>query len=140
MTESLPFVHRVTAELRDIDGFGHVNNAVYLSWFEEARTRYVVERLGVTAMEQISFVLGATTVRFLSPVHMLEEVEIACGPVRVGTRSWDFGYRGTVRADGRPVVEGHSTQVMYDYARRATVPIPEAWRRVFEADLSRASR
>lgn len=132
---ALPFVHTVTAELRDIDGFGHVNNAVYLSWFEEARTRYVVERLGITRAEEISFVLGSTSVRFVSPVRMLEVVEIACGPVRIGTKSWDFAYLGRVRGDGRTAIEGRSTQVMFDYARGATIPIPDAWRRVFEGDL-----
>jgi acyl-CoA thioester hydrolase len=132
---TLPFVHVVTAELRDIDGFGHVNNAVYLTWFEEARTRYVVERLGVVRAEEISFVLGSTSVRFLSPVRMLEAVEIACGPVRVGTKSWEFAYVGRARGDGRTVVDGRSTQVMFDYARGRTIPIPDAWRRVFETDL-----
>lgn len=132
----LPFRHIVTAELRDIDGFGHVNNAVYLSWFEEARTRYVVERLGVTAMDQISFVLGSTSIRYISPVHMLERVEIACGPVRIGAKSFDFAYVGRVIEDGRIAVEGTSTQVMYDYGRRASVMIPSSWRRTFETDLA----
>ena len=135
----MTFRHVVTAELRDIDGFGHVNNAVYLSWFEEARTRYVVERLGITDMGQISFVLGSTSIRYVSPVHMLERVEIACGPVRIGTKSWDFLYVGRVIGDGRVAVRGESTQVMYDYERKTSVVLPASWRRVFETDLVDAS-
>lgn len=136
----LPFRYVATAELRDIDGFGHVNNAVYLSWFEEARTRYVVERLGVASLGEISFVLGATTIRYFSPVRMLERVELVCGPVRIGTKSWDFAYEGSVVDDGRLVVRGESTQVMYDYSRGVSIPIPESWRRAFESDLAAPPR
>jgi len=33
--EGFPFVHRETVRFSDLDGMGHVNNAVYLNWAEE---------------------------------------------------------------------------------------------------------
>jgi predicted metal-dependent hydrolase len=36
----LMFAHRITVEPRDIDHMGHVNNAVYLRWVQDAVTRY----------------------------------------------------------------------------------------------------
>ena len=41
----------IDATLRDTDGLGHVNNAVYLSWIETARTKYVFERRRLTRIE-----------------------------------------------------------------------------------------
>lgn len=130
-----PFTLDIQATLRDTDALGHVNNAVYVNWFEEVRTAYVCARRGFSKMEQVDFVLGSTLVKFRSPVFMLETIEMRCAPVRLGRSSWDLAYQGIARSDGRLVVEGTSTQVQYDYASRASVPIPAAWRAMLEADL-----
>lgn len=125
----------VQATLRDTDALGHVNNAVYIHWFEEVRTAYVCARRGVATMDQVDFILASTTAHFKSPVFMLETIEMTCAPTRLGRSSWDLAYEGRAKTDGRLVVEGTSTQVQYDYATRVSVPIPAAWRAVLEADL-----
>ena len=125
----------VDATLRDTDGLGHVNHVVYITWFEEARTRYVAERLGFTDIHQVNFVLASATVHFRSPVYFPEVVEVSLAPTRVGTKSWDLAYEGRVRGGGRLVVEGTTTQVQFDFKAKSSVPIPDDWRRVLEADL-----
>ncbi|HZN53852.1 MAG TPA: thioesterase family protein [Candidatus Polarisedimenticolaceae bacterium] len=125
----------IQATLRDTDALGHVNNAVYVNWFEEVRTAYVCDRRGLTTLDQVDFILASTTAHFRSPVFMLEMIDMRCAPVRLGRSSWDLAYEGRARSDGRLVVEGTSTQVQYDYATRASTPIPPAWRAVLEADL-----
>jgi len=125
----------IQATLRDTDAFGHVNNAVYLNWFEEVRTSYVCARRGFTTMEHVDFILASTTIQFRSPVYMLETIDMRCVPVRIGRSSWELAYEGRAAAGGRIVVEGTSTQVQFDYAARASAPIPPAWRQLLEADL-----
>lgn len=127
----------VQATLRDTDGLGHVNNAVYVNWFEEVRTRYVYERRGMVRMDEVDFILASTTVHFRSPVLIHEVVTMRCVPSRIGTTSWDLAYEGRSRTDGRLVVEGSSVQVQYDYAARRPAPIPAEWRRLLEIDLAR---
>lgn len=127
----------VVATLRDTDGLGHVNNAVYVSWFEEVRTRYVFDRMGFRDIMEFDFVLGSTTVHFRSPVYLHERVEMRCVPVRIGRSSWELAYEGRTEGDGRVVVEGSSVQVQYDYAAKGSKPLSGAWRRMLEADLSR---
>jgi acyl-CoA thioester hydrolase len=129
------YVLAIQATLRDTDALGHVNNAVYVNWFEEVRTSYVCSRRGVATMAEVDFILASTTVHFRSPVYMLETIDMRCAPVRIGRTSWDLAYEGRARADGRLVVEGVSTQVQYDYEARAKAPIPTAWRALLEADL-----
>jgi acyl-CoA thioester hydrolase len=126
------FAHRVEATLRDTDGLGHVNNAVYLTWFEEARTRWVFEAMGLTEIGQFGFVLASTTIDFRTPVYLGETVEIRLAVARVGSKSWELAYEGRVVADGRLCVEGRSVQVQYDYATRTSIPIDGAWRRMLE--------
>lgn len=125
----------VEATLRDTDLVGHVNNGVYLNWFEEVRTRYVVDRMGRMAAGEISFIMASATLNFRSPVQLLEVVDLYCGPVRVGNKSWELAYEFRARSDGRLVCEGGSVQVQYDYGARRTVPLAGDWRLKFEEDL-----
>jgi len=125
----------IAATLRDTDALGHVNNAVYVNWFEEVRTSYVCARRGLKDMTEVDFILASTTIHFRSPVYMLETIDMRCAPVRLGSSSWDLAYEGRARKDGRLIVEGISTQVQYDYAARRKAPIPAAWRALLTADL-----
>lgn len=125
----------VQATLRDTDALGHVNNAVYVNWFEEVRTAYVCARRGFTTMDRVDFILAATTAQFRAPVYMMEAIAMRCAPVRIGRSSWELAYEGRAKGDGRLVVEGTSTQVQYDYAARVSVPIPPDWRALLEADM-----
>jgi acyl-CoA thioester hydrolase len=125
----------IQATLRDTDALGHVNNAVFVNWFEEVRTSYVYARRGLRTAADVDFILASTTVQFRSPVYMLETVDLRCAPVRIGNSSWDLAYEGRAREGGRLVVEGVSTQVHYDYTARAAMPIPAEWRALLTADL-----
>jgi acyl-CoA thioester hydrolase len=125
----------IQATLRDTDAFGHVNNSVYVNWFEEVRTSYVCARRGFQALDQVDFILASITVHFRSPVYMLETIDMRCAPVRIGRSSWELAYEGRAREGGRLVVDGASTQVQFDYTTRASTPIPPAWRALLEADL-----
>lgn len=138
-TPSRPFPFRLSVEatLRDTDGVGHVNNAVYVSWIEEARTRYVFDRRGLAGLAELDFILASVQVEYRSPVLLHETVDVWCGPSRVGNRSWELVYEGRARGDGRLVCEARSVQVQYDYAARATLPIPAGWRAILERDLLR---
>jgi acyl-CoA thioester hydrolase len=129
---SWAFAYRTEATLRDTDGLGHVNNAVYLTWFEEARTRWVFETLGLTEIGQFGFVLASTTIDFRTPVYLGEVVEIRLAVARIGSKSWELAYEGRVVSDGRRCVEGRSVQVQYDFGARTSVPLDDAWRRMLE--------
>ena len=112
----------------DYDTAGHVNNAVYLTYFEIARTRLWSEGLGLGA--DSPFVIAAASVRYVSPARLGEalDVEIVAGEVRA--KAWVWRYRVTERGTGRLVADGETTQVMYDYAAGASAPIPpelRAW-------------
>ena len=37
----MPFVHSETVRFRDVDALGHVNNAVYLTYLEQARIAFL---------------------------------------------------------------------------------------------------
>ena len=131
-----PYGLAVQATLRDTDGLGHVNNGVYLTWMEEARTRYVYDRRGLTEIAQVDFILASARLEFRSPVRLHEVVDIWCAPSRIGRSSWEMVYEGRCRTDGRLVVEASSVQVQYDYAAGRSIPIPADWIDVLRRDLA----
>jgi len=136
---SRPYAYHLTVQagLRDTDGLGHVNNAVYVNWLEEVRTRYVFDARGLEGISNVDFILASVHVEFRSPVFLHELVDLWCSPSRVGQRSWELVYEGRSRRDGRLVFEARTAQVQFDYGRREPVPIPAEWRRILEEDMSR---
>lgn len=135
---SRPYAYRMAlqANLRDTDALGHVNNVVYLSWCEQARTRYVLERRHLTDLAQVDFILASATLHWRSPVLLLEWVDVWCTPSRVGEKSWELLYEARARGDGRLVLEASSVQVQFDYGTRRPVAVSPDLRRLLEEDMA----
>ena len=57
------FRHPIAIDQSDIDHMGHVNNAVYLNYFEEARDLVMVDLFGPEALD---FVLAHVDIDFRS--------------------------------------------------------------------------
>lgn len=122
--EGFPFVHRETVRFRDLDGMGHVNNAVFSTYLEQARLAWFGQDEETPLRDVI---LARTEIDFRAQVGEGEIVDIGVRPVRVGTKSFELEYE--LRADGRLVAEAKSILVGYDYARGESVPVPDRWKR-----------
>ncbi len=129
-----PYHMEVQASLRDTDMVGHVNNSVYLNWFEEIRTSYAVERLFLS-MTDLGFIMASATLNYRSPIQIFEIVDLYCGPTRIGNSSWDLAYEFRARSDGRLVVDGATVQVQYDYENNRSMRLPDNWREKMTEDL-----
>lgn len=118
---------RVPVQLRynDYDDRGHVNNAVYLAYFELGR---VAAWRAMGQGDEPSFILAEARVTYRSPAMLGDPiaVEITTGEVR--TKAWTWRYRVVDERDERLVAEGETTQVLYDFGARRSVPIPDAFR------------
>jgi acyl-CoA thioester hydrolase len=116
----------VATRYPDYDTKGHVNNAVFLTYFEMARE--VAWKEGVGGAPDFPFILAEATVKYVSEAMIGQRLEITITTAEVRTKAWVWNYVISDVSDGRVVAEGSTVQVMYDYERRATVPIPEALR------------
>jgi len=123
----------IEVRYRDCDPLGHVNNAVYLTYFEMGRVQFWREVMGVSAAkaDDWPFILAEATVTFRSPARFTERLSLTISVESIGTKSWVFRYRIT-GADGREVATGRSVQVAYDYAAAKTVALPPAIRAKLE--------
>lgn len=118
--------HVEQVRFRDLDPMGHVNNAVFLTYLEQARIAFFEQQGLSVELDDMNMIVARVEIDFRAPVRLAQEVEVAVRPSRLGTKSFDLDYELTV--DGEIVAEAKSVQVAYDYGRREPVAIPAEWR------------
>ena len=121
------------ARFRDTDGMGHVNNAVFFTYCEEARAAYFRRVAGVRNYRDVFFILASATCDFRSPIQPGEEFAIGVRMERIGGKSFDMSYRAHALDGGRLLAEATSVQVAFDYRAERSIPVPEEFRRQVEA-------
>jgi acyl-CoA thioester hydrolase len=136
--EGYRFVLPREVEFRDIDAAGHVNNAVYLTYLETARIKYLIDVLGAEFAYELALILARIAVDFRSPASFPEPLEIGARVTRIGTTSFDMEHeiRG---GDGRLVLEASSVLVAFDYEVKAPMAVPDEWRARLDAYEERSS-
>ncbi len=127
MSGAFPVSARIEVRWRDLDALGHVNNAVYFTYFETARVKYAEEVLGIRSAKDVDFILASIQCDFLSQVSSGERLEVGIRIPAAGQTSFDFEYEARSLDDGRPVARARSTQVLFDYATNRKKPITAEW-------------
>lgn len=127
MSES--FTVDVPVRYRDLDTLGHVNNAVYATYLEVARSEYLREVLD-DRMEEFQYVLASLELTFGRPLTLDDDLRVAVRSLGVGTTSWTMGYDLTV--DGQSIATAETTVVFVDRETKRPAPIPEALRQRIE--------
>jgi acyl-CoA thioester hydrolase len=120
------YPHSVEIEVafRDLDALGHVNNAVYLSYLETARIKYVTDLLGLKNLSDMPIILGEVTISFRSPALFGERLTIGSGITRFGGKSFDMVHQ-IQTSDGRLIATSKTVLVMYDYAAGRSIVVPD---------------
>lgn len=122
---------RVTVAWGDMDAFGHVNNAQYFKYFENARIAWFEAR-GVMAdglvVGDIGPILGATSCRFKAPVAFPDTLTVEVTVDEIGDDRFTHRYSILSESLGREVAAGDALIVSYDYANGRKAPLPNAWR------------
>ena len=118
--------HVEPVRFRDLDPMGHVNNAVFLTYLEQARNAFFEQQGLSIAIADMNMVVARVEIDFRAPVRLGQEVEVAVRATRFGTKSFDLDYE--LRAGGRVVAEAKSVLVSYDYGKGRAIELPDEWR------------
>jgi len=124
------FHHRTRVEVRfrDLDAFGHVNNAVTTSYVEHGRIRYLRDVLGFSPVGEMPMILAMIQVDYARPIYFGEFVDVASRVDWIGTTSLAMSHRLTAGEDAHEVARATSVLVAYDYAESKPMPVPQEWR------------
>jgi acyl-CoA thioester hydrolase len=115
---------------RDLDAMGHINNAVYFSYFEIGRAAYLGaiqypdDQLG-RIHDRFPFIMAEVSCRFLAPSTMDDPLTMRLRIDRFGSKSWGFEYLIHKTADATPVATGRSAQVFFDYEAAHSIQVPD---------------
>jgi acyl-CoA thioester hydrolase len=119
---------------RDVDAMGHVNNAVYFTYLETARTQFFFQGLHLASLTQLPVILAEARCSYRSAAHFGETLVIGLGIDRIGNKSFDIVYQISAE-DGRLVAEARTVMVTYDYEKEATIAIPFNLNKLLQSHL-----
>lgn len=124
-------MHTTTLTVRfgETDLAGHVNNAVYLSYLEEARLTFLRE---VLKLDDVPFILASAKLDFLGQMRYPDSMVITCGVSRIGRSSFDMVHQLFRLPDHALALTAIVTLVAFDYQLQRPTPIPQNWRQLLE--------
>ena len=129
------FTTDIQMRFRDIDGMGHVNNAVYLSYVELARTQFYMHQANKRTLDEIDFILAHVEIDFESQATWGDQIQVAVWPSKIGNSSFTLSYEVKEKRTGRILARAKSVLVSYDYKKRKSKPIPDEFRTLLQAAL-----
>ena len=124
------FFHPIEVRYGDLDPQGHVNNACYLTYMEQARIAYI-QTLGLWpggTFLDIGIILAEAQVVFNSPILYGQKLRVGVRVSRLGNKSLTMDYLLEDAENGKRLASGSSVLVTYNYRDARSLPIPEDWR------------
>lgn len=133
MAGTLLLRHRLVVRFSDCDPLGHVNNAVYLTYLEQARIALWRAQAGYLWRERAAaqgsrgegFILARAEIDFRSEAHDGDELEVRVSLTGFGRTSVTYEYEVGHVASGRLVAAARTVVVWYDYGAGRPVPLSD---------------
>lgn len=129
------FAHRLTTRWADNDVYGHVNNALYYSFFDTTITAYLLGPAGLSPAAQAGpmIYVAASDCAYFRAFSYPDDVHSGLGVAEVGVRSvtWRIGLFGD--GEDEPRAQGRFVHVCIDRTTGRPTPWPQDWRDAFEA-------
>ena len=130
------FTTEIEVRFRDLDPMNHVNNAVYVTYLEQARAKYLIDVLDMD-IERPNLVVASLSIDYRRPIEWGEAVSVSVETTELGGSSFEMAYE--IRADGETAATAETVQVTID-PNGDSRPVPDEWRDRLEsfegADLS----
>ena len=131
MSSDPVYRHRLSVRFRDCDAMGHVNHAVYFTYFEQCRLTFWREQTG-TPSPHARVIIARAECDYRSPAHFGDELEIRLQVGEIGRSSFALTYEIVRPSSESLIAVGSTVMVSYDYAAGKSVPLPAAARELLE--------
>jgi acyl-CoA thioester hydrolase len=120
----MSFSVRIPVYFRDLDVMGHVNNAMYFTFMETARTEYWAQLFHLKDLRQLSFIVAHAECDFKIAAKYGDELEVSIRTSEIRNTSFDWIYEIRNVKTRELVAVGKTIQVYYDYSAQKPVPVP----------------
>lgn len=123
------FTHRTPVRFSDTDAMGHVNNATFLTYVEEARLAYLSGLS--TALVAGGLVVARSECDYVRPIVVdPDPLVVSVWVEAIGRSSFGLGY--VIEQCGEVAARARSVQVAYDYAAHRSRALTDAERAALE--------
>ncbi|WP_423744443.1 thioesterase family protein (plasmid) [Haladaptatus sp. SPP-AMP-3] len=112
----------IEVRYRDLDTMGHVNNAVYATYLEQARIAYFRDVLGVPS-DEINGVIAHLELDYHRSITGGDDVTVGVRVADIGTTSIMMEHE--IRAGDEVAATGETVQVVFDESGDPTEIPPE---------------
>ena len=137
MSDPTVFSTPIDVRFRDLDAMGHVNNAVFFTYFEEGRLAFFTSNSPEKKFPGFDFILAHISCDYLKPVTIDDRLMLQIRVGKIGGKSFTFDYTVLDRSEtGAIYATGKSVQVCYDYEKQETMPVPGRLSKLLEQYLS----
>jgi acyl-CoA thioester hydrolase len=116
---------------RDVDGYGHVNNAVFLTYLEEARDEWLEQALGADG-DAWDYVIARVEVDFRRELTLADDRILSRCSLRSLGSSSVRTREELVTLEGEIAAEAEAVLVARDRETRRSRPLSERERAAFE--------
>lgn len=131
--EDTGFITNIDSRFRDLDAMGHVNNAVYFTYFEEGRKYFFHHLMQSKSVADFPFILAHAECDYLRPAGLGDPLSIIMWIPEMGAKSFTLAYHLVHRQDASVVfARALTVQVSYDYQNLRSIPIPQDLRTKLE--------
>ena len=128
MTE-FTFETTLEPQFRDVDPFGHVNQAVYLSYLEQARTKYWESVVGIRH-DRTPVAIARQEIEYRSPILLDDEVTVRQAIRELGESSFRIDYE--IQAGETVAATAEVILIAFDPETQSSIPISDEWRAPIE--------
>ena len=119
----------ISVRWRDMDSMGHVNNAKYIAYLEEARVRWMLTVPGISMQDRIAPVVAANNINYRRPLTWPHDVMVELYVDRLGSSSVTIGHRMVDQIDADVLYSDGSVVVVWmDTQTGKSAPLPDAIR------------
>ncbi|WP_156289645.1 acyl-CoA thioesterase [Oceanobacillus salinisoli] len=128
--------HEIEVYVRfsETDAMGHVNNVSYFYYFEEARTKFMMELFG-GEVEFKSMILASVSCDYIAQAYAAQILKVKSNILRIGNKSFTIMHNLVDANDGRLIAKCTAVLVYFNYEEQVTEELPQIVRNQLENRL-----
>lgn len=132
----LTFEFNTPIEVRfaDLDAYGHVNNAIFFTYLENARVKLFKQRFGPFLESEMLFIVVRSECDYLVPIELDDPLQISVAVEQITFTSFTFAYH-LHNGDGKTYAKAKTVIVSYDPKIKKPAAIPVKLKKVLSGKI-----
>jgi acyl-CoA thioester hydrolase len=135
--EGFHYKIQIPVRFADMDALGHVNNAIYLTYFEIARSAYWAEIIEWD-WKLFGIIIRKSVVDYLKPIILSDDIYAYVRTSKIGNSSFELDYILVKNVNGSEEIctTGQTLCVSFDYTEQKPTQIPAIQRLKMEKSMN----